>query len=77
MVSGRDKERMALLLEINTHLLKEVCDLQAQGKAGHVGGPPQKEDGKPGEGENKQGSKEFIEYDFPLFYLPVSQQKRS
>ncbi len=31
---ARERERVTVLLEINTHLLQEVVSLQAQGKAG-------------------------------------------
>ncbi|KAI9710882.1 MAG: hypothetical protein M1812_007334 [Candelaria pacifica] len=62
----REKERVALLLEINRELLQEVVNLQAQGRAGIPGvGPSQsaqqtKEDEK--DNDQKQStSKEFIE----------------
>ncbi|EMD66510.1 hypothetical protein COCSADRAFT_35021 [Bipolaris sorokiniana ND90Pr] len=55
---ARSQDRVATLLEINSILIKEVCDLQAQGKAGHVGPTPE---GKP-EGEKAQPSKEYVDY---------------
>lgn len=58
---ARSQDRVATLLEINSILIKEVCDLQAQGKAGHVGPTPE---GKP-EGEKAQPSKEYVEYVLP------------
>jgi hypothetical protein len=48
---------VAALLEINSILIKEVCDLQTQGKAGQVGPPPE---GKT-EAEKPQPSKEYVE----------------
>lgn len=58
---ARDKERVTLLLEINSHLLQEAMNLQSQGKSGHIGQmPPPKEDGKP-ETEVKPASKEYVE----------------
>lgn len=53
---AREKERITTLLEINTLLLKEVVDLQTQGKGGHIGPVPPSQDG-----EQKQASKEFSE----------------
>ncbi|KAI9696110.1 MAG: hypothetical protein M1836_005941 [Candelina mexicana] len=65
----REKERVALLLEINRDLLQEVVFLQSQGKAGSIRGigPNQsaqqaKEDDKDNEQKQSQyTSKEFIE----------------
>ena len=54
---ARAQDRVATLLDINSILIKEVCDLQIQGKAGHVGPTPE---GKP-EGEKAQPSKEYVE----------------
>jgi hypothetical protein len=54
---ARSQDRVATLLEINSILIKEVCDLQVQGKAGQVG-PPQ--EGKT-EGDKPQPSKEYVE----------------
>ncbi|PSN64421.1 hypothetical protein BS50DRAFT_636603 [Corynespora cassiicola Philippines] len=58
VAQAREKERMTTLLEINNLLIKEVVDLQSQGKAGHIGPSP---DGK-SEGDKQQPSKEFVEY---------------
>ncbi|KAF2853801.1 hypothetical protein T440DRAFT_465558 [Plenodomus tracheiphilus IPT5] len=58
IAQARAQDRMATLLEINSILIKEVCDLQAQGKAGQVGPTP---DGKT-EGDKPQPSKEYVEY---------------
>ncbi|KAF2493758.1 hypothetical protein BU16DRAFT_53573 [Lophium mytilinum] len=56
---ARDKERVALLLEINNELLQEICRLQELGKNGHIGTmPPPKEDGKE---ELKAASKEYVD----------------
>ncbi|KAF2808103.1 uncharacterized protein BDZ99DRAFT_392203 [Mytilinidion resinicola] len=56
---ARDKERVTLLLEINTELLQEICRLQEQGKSGHIGPmPPPKEEGKE---DVKAASKEYID----------------
>lgn len=54
---ARAQDRMATLLEINSILIKEVCDLQAQGKAGQVGAAP---DAK-AEGDKPAPSKEYVE----------------
>jgi hypothetical protein len=54
---ARSQDRVTTLLEINSILIKEVCDLQVQGKAGQVG-PPQ--EGKT-EGDKPQPSKEYVE----------------
>jgi hypothetical protein len=54
---ARSQDRVATLLEINSILIKEVCDLQVQGKAGQVGPPPE---GKT-EGDKPQPSKEYVE----------------
>jgi hypothetical protein len=35
---ARNQDRVATLLEINSILIREVCDLQSQGKAGQVEG---------------------------------------
>ena len=53
---AREQERMSTIFEINTLLLKEVVDLQNQGKAGQVGPTP---DTKPG--EKPAASKEYVE----------------
>lgn len=58
VAQARTQDRVATLLEINSILIKEVCDLQAQGKAGQVGQTP---DGK-NEGEKPQTSKEYLDY---------------
>ncbi|KAL6710531.1 hypothetical protein ACN47E_008579 [Coniothyrium glycines] len=58
IAQARNADRMATLLEINSILIKEVCDLQAQGKAGQVGQPA---DGK-SEGDKPQPSKEYVDY---------------
>ncbi|KAL5120772.1 hypothetical protein ACEQ8H_001253 [Pleosporales sp. CAS-2024a] len=55
---ARNQDRVATLLEINSILIKEICDLQAQGKAGHVAQPP---DGKP-DSDKPQPSKEYVDY---------------
>ncbi|KAH8727870.1 hypothetical protein GQ44DRAFT_76759 [Phaeosphaeriaceae sp. PMI808] len=55
---ARTQDRIATLLEINSILIKEVCDLQAQGKAGQVG---QSADGKP-EGDKPPPAKEYVDY---------------
>ena len=57
VAQARNADRMATLLEINSILIKEVCDLQAQGKAGQVGPSP---DGK-ADGDKPQPSKEYVE----------------
>jgi hypothetical protein len=55
VAQAREKERMTTLLEINTLLIKEVVELQGQGKAGVVT--------QPNEGGDKpQPSKEYVEY---------------
>ena len=54
---ARSQDRVATRLEINSILIKEVCDLQAQGKAGHVGPTPE---AKP-DGEKAQPSKDYVE----------------
>lgn len=80
---ARNQDRVATLLEINSLLIKEVCDLQSQGKAGQVG---QTADGKP-EGDKQQPSKEYVEYVFvnsssvtpsntPQLYAPAASQPR-
>lgn len=55
---ARQQERVTTLLEINSLLIREVCELQTQGKAGQVG---QTADGKT-EGDKQQPSKEYVEY---------------
>jgi hypothetical protein len=57
VAQARNQDRVATLLEINSILIKEVCDLQSQGKAGQVG---QSADGKP-ESDKSQPSKEYVE----------------
>lgn len=57
VAQARNADRMATLLEINSILIKEVCDLQAQGKAGQVAPSP---DGKT-DGDKPQPSKEYVE----------------
>lgn len=57
VAQARAQDRMATLLDINSILIKEVCDLQAQGKAGQVGPSP---DGK-SDGDKPQPSKEYVE----------------
>jgi hypothetical protein len=57
VAQARNQDRVTTLLEINSLLIKEVCDLQSQGKAGQVGQPA---DGKP-EGDKPQPSKEYVE----------------
>jgi hypothetical protein len=57
VAQARSQDRVATLLEINSLLIKEVCDLQSQGKAGQVG---QTAEGKP-EGDKQQPSKEYVE----------------
>lgn len=57
VAQARSQDRIATLLDINSILIKEVCDLQGQGKAGQVG---QTTDGKP-EGDKPQPSKEYVE----------------
>jgi hypothetical protein len=54
---ARSQDRVATLLDINSILIKEVCELQVQGKAGQVGTTPE---GKP-EGDKPQPSKEYVE----------------
>jgi hypothetical protein len=54
---ARSADRVATLLDINSILIKEVCELQVQGKAGQVGPTPE---GKP-EGDKPQPSKEYVE----------------
>jgi hypothetical protein len=61
VAQARSQDRVATLLEINSLLIKEVCELQAQGKAGQVG---QAAEGKP-EGDKPQPSKEYVEYVAP------------
>lgn len=63
---ARNQDRVATLLEINSLLIKEVCELQSQGKAGQVG---QTADGKP-EGDKQQPSKEYVEYVSPSPHPP-------
>ncbi|KAF2822808.1 hypothetical protein CC86DRAFT_300092 [Ophiobolus disseminans] len=58
VAQARNQDRVATLLEINSILIKEVCDLQTQGKAGQVGQPA---DGKP-EGDKPAPSKEYVDY---------------
>ncbi|KAH4973787.1 hypothetical protein HBI78_006280 [Parastagonospora nodorum] len=58
VAQARNQDRVATLLEINSILIKEVCDLQSQGKAGQVG---QAADGKP-ESDKSQPSKEYVDY---------------
>lgn len=58
VAQARNQDRVSTLLEINSILIKEVCDLQTQGKAGQVGPSP---DGKT-EGEKPQPSKEYVDY---------------
>ncbi|KAF2477874.1 uncharacterized protein BDR25DRAFT_250209 [Lindgomyces ingoldianus] len=60
VAQAREKERMTTLLEINNLLIKEVVDLQSQGKAGHIGQQPPTQDGKP-DGDKQQPSKEYVE----------------
>ncbi|KAF2659510.1 hypothetical protein K491DRAFT_712543 [Lophiostoma macrostomum CBS 122681] len=56
---AREQERMTTLFEINTLLLKEVVDLQSQGKGGQPGAPPGGQDAK---ADNKPtSSKEYID----------------
>ncbi|KAI4676094.1 uncharacterized protein J4E84_009711 [Alternaria hordeiaustralica] len=55
---ARNADRVATLLDINSILIKEVCELQTQGKAGQVGPTPE---GKP-EGDKPQPSKEYVDY---------------
>jgi hypothetical protein len=57
VAQARNQDRVTTLLEINSILIKEVCDLQNQGKAGQVG---QAADGKT-EGDKPQPSKEYVE----------------
>jgi hypothetical protein len=57
---ARSQDRINTLLEINSILIREVCDLQSQGKAGQVGQPV---DGKP-EADKPQPTKEYVEYVF-------------
>ncbi|KAH9861775.1 hypothetical protein J1614_011528 [Plenodomus biglobosus] len=75
VAQARAQDRMATLLEINSILIKEVCDLQVQGKAGQVGPTP---DGKP-DGDKPQPSKEYVEYmrrlQANLAYLAQSAEK--
>lgn len=75
VAQARAQDRMATLLEINSILIKEVCDLQAQGKAGQVNPAP---DGKP-DGDKPQPSKEYVEYmrrlQVNLAYLAQSAEK--
>jgi hypothetical protein len=79
---ARSQDRVATLLEINSLLIKEVCELQAQGKAGQVG------ETKP-EGDKPQPSKEYVEYvascsspspspraDSPQLHAPSAGQPR-
>jgi len=54
---ARAQDRVATLLDINSILIREVCDLQAQGKAGPVGPTPE---AKP-EADKAQPSKEYVE----------------
>lgn len=56
--TAREKDRISLLLEINTLLLQEIMTLQSQGKAGAGAQPPQ--DGRPAV-PAQQASKEYIE----------------
>ncbi len=57
VAQARNQDRGTTLLEINSILIKEVCELQAQGKTGQVAPSP---DGKT-EGEKTQPSKEYVE----------------
>jgi|TARA_R110002003_G_scaffold433_12_gene19796 hypothetical protein len=57
VAQARNQDRVTTLLEINSILIREVCDLQSQGKAGQVG---QSADGKP-EGDKPQPAKEYVE----------------
>ncbi|RMZ72017.1 glutamine repeat -1 [Pyrenophora seminiperda CCB06] len=56
---ARAQDRVATLLEINSILIREVCDLQVQGKAGPVGSAAS--EAKP-EAEKAQPSKEYVDY---------------
>lgn len=58
VAQARNQDRVTTLLEINSILIREVCELQSQGKAGQVGPPAE---GQP-EGDKPQASKEFVEY---------------
>ena len=60
VAQAREKERVTLLLEINSELLQEIVSLQGQGKAGHIGPMPPKEEGKK-ESDIKPASKEYVE----------------
>ncbi|EOA84931.1 uncharacterized protein SETTUDRAFT_117339 [Exserohilum turcica Et28A] len=69
---ARTQDRVATLLEINSILIKDVCDLQAQGKSGHVGATP---DRKP-EGEKAQPSKDYMRrLQANLAYLAQNAEK--
>ena len=60
VAQAKEKERVTLLLEINSELLQEIVSLQGQGKAGHIGPMPPKEEGKK-ESDIKPASKEYVE----------------
>jgi len=54
---ARERERVAVLLEINGELLKTIVSLQEQGKGGSVGQPAPGEDVK----DQKVASREYLE----------------
>lgn len=64
---ARERDRVTVLLEINSELLKEILALQAQGKGGSVAQPPQskEEEGKAEDRNQKPASKEYVEYVSP------------
>jgi hypothetical protein len=57
--SDIDKQRVALLLEINSHLLELIQTLQSAGKGGDVQSPAQPNDANPP--EQKKPSREYVE----------------
>jgi hypothetical protein len=57
VAQARNQDRVTTLLEINSILIKEVCELQTQGKAGQVGPSPEAK----AEGDKPQPSKEYVE----------------
>ncbi|PZD36133.1 PAT1 multi-domain protein [Pyrenophora tritici-repentis] len=55
---ARAQDRVATLLDINSILIREVCDLQAQGKAGPIAPTPEQKS----EADKAQPSKEYVDY---------------
>lgn len=71
---AREKERITLLLEINSELLKHATNLQAQGLAGLIGS--QQQPMEPA-ADNKAASEEYREYGPTLFLQSFTMCQRS